>query len=139
MRYFCTSFFYNIVPNLISCYIYFIMNMKNFAVCFNPNVAHSVEVKDKLLKILTLKGICAEAIDIATNSLSLIETGNGFMTLATLEKMCRALNVEPYEIFKFHEDVNKQQMYEYLKHKLEFIKNDEIKLRSAYSFFQNLI
>ncbi len=64
MRYFCTSFFYNIVPNLISCYIYFIMNMKNFAVCFNPNVAHSVEVKDKLLKILTLKGICAEAIDI---------------------------------------------------------------------------
>ncbi len=81
----------------------------------------------------------AEAIDIATNSLSLIETGNGFMTLATLEKMCRALNVEPYEIFKFHEDVNKQQMYEYLKHKLEFIKDDEIKLRSAYSFFQNLI
>ena len=81
----------------------------------------------------------AEAIDIATNSLSLIETGNGFMTLATLDRMCKALEVEPYEIFKFHEDVNTQEMYEYLKRKVEFIKEDEAKLRSAYSFFQNLI
>ena len=81
----------------------------------------------------------AEAIDIATNSLSLIETGNGFMTLATLDRMCEALEVEPYEIFKFHEDINTQEMYEYLKRKVEFIKEDEAKLRSAYSFFQNLI
>ena len=81
----------------------------------------------------------AEAIDIATNSLSLIETGNGFMTLATLDRMCKALEVEPYEIFKFHEDVDTQEMYEYLKRKIEFIKEDEAKLRSAYSFFQNLI
>ena len=81
----------------------------------------------------------AEAIDIATNSLSLIETGNGFMTLATLDRMCKALEVEPYEIFKFHEDINTQEMYEYLKRKVEFIKEDEAKLRSAYSFFQNLI
>ncbi len=40
------------------------MNMKNFAVCFNPSVAHSVEVKDKLLNILSSKNICAKALDI---------------------------------------------------------------------------
>ena len=40
------------------------MIMKNFAVCFNPNVAHSVEVKDKLLNILSLKGLNAVALDI---------------------------------------------------------------------------
>ena len=38
--------------------------MKNFAVCFNPNVAHSVEVKDKLLNILSVKGINAAVLDI---------------------------------------------------------------------------
>ena len=40
------------------------MNMKNFAICFNPNVAHSVEVKDRLLNILSEKGINADALDI---------------------------------------------------------------------------
>ena len=40
------------------------MIMKSFAVCFNPNVAHSVEVKDKLLNILSSKGIKAVALDI---------------------------------------------------------------------------
>ena len=38
--------------------------MKDFAVCFNPNVAHSVEVKDRLLNILSEKGINADALDI---------------------------------------------------------------------------
>ena len=33
----------------------------------------------------------AEAINIATTSLSYIETGRGFMTLATLEKMTEVL------------------------------------------------
>ena len=43
----------------------------------------------------------AELLNIATTSLSYIETGRGFMTLATLEKMSQILQVEPYEIFQF--------------------------------------
>lgn len=81
----------------------------------------------------------AEAIDIATNSLSLIETGNGFMSLSTLEKMSSVLGVEPYEIFKFNTTISQEEMYEYVKNRLEFIKGNEEKLRNAYLYFQNLI
>lgn len=38
--------------------------MKNFAVCYNQEIAHSVEVKDKLVKILLQKGINAAVLNI---------------------------------------------------------------------------
>lgn len=40
------------------------MKMKNFAVCYNQEISHSVEVKDKLVKILSSKGINTEVLNI---------------------------------------------------------------------------
>lgn len=38
--------------------------MKKFAICYNQEISHSVEVKDKLNKILSAKGIDAEVLNI---------------------------------------------------------------------------
>lgn len=46
----------------ILCYIHFAM--KNFAICYNQEISHSVEVKDKLYRILLEKGISAEVLNI---------------------------------------------------------------------------
>lgn len=40
------------------------MEMKNFAICYNQEISHSVDVKDKLLSILTDKGINAQILNI---------------------------------------------------------------------------
>ena len=38
--------------------------MKNFAICYNPKISHSIDVKDELLKILSSKGINAAILNI---------------------------------------------------------------------------
>ena len=81
----------------------------------------------------------AEAIDIATTSLSYIETGRGFMTLATLEKMSKILNIEPYEIFQFSSLDSNEEIYEYLSRKIESIRYNGDKLRLAYSILKNIL
>ncbi len=81
----------------------------------------------------------AEAINIATTSLSYIETGRGFMTLATLEKMIEVLKVEPYEIFQFSQSKTQEEMYDFLNEKVESIKNDNEKLKKAYTVIKNLL
>ena len=80
----------------------------------------------------------AEAINIATTSLSCIETGRGFMTLATLEKISHILEVEPYEIFQFISLESNEEMYNYLINKLDAIKNDNEKLKILYSIMKNI-
>lgn len=80
----------------------------------------------------------AEAIDIATTSLSYVETGRGFMTLGTLEKLAKVLDVELYEIFKFSTAQSNKEMYEYIISKLNLIKNDDDKIKIAYNFLKNI-
>ena len=80
----------------------------------------------------------AEAIDIATTSLSYVETGRGFMTLATLEKLAKVLDVEIYEIFQFSSIKTNTEMYEYIISRLDIIKNDDEKLKMTYNYFKNL-
>lgn len=72
-------------------------------------------------------------------SLSYIETGRGFMTLATLENMSRFLQVEPYEIFQFSSVQTNQEMYDKIIDKLNLIKNDNEKLRTAYIILENIL
>lgn len=81
----------------------------------------------------------AECLNIATTSLSYIETGRGFMTLATLENMSRVLQVEPYEIFQFSSVQTNQEMYDKIIDKLNLIKNDNEKLRTAYIVLENIL
>lgn len=81
----------------------------------------------------------AEAINIATTSLSYIETGRGFMTLATLEKMAAVLELEPYEIFQFVSIKTNDDMYNYILNKLNSIKDDNEKLKIIYTIFKNIL
>lgn len=81
----------------------------------------------------------AEALNIATTSLSYVETGRGFMTLATLEKLATVLDVELYEIFQFSSLTTNEEMYEYIQTRLNIIKNDDEKLKFLYNLFKNLV
>ena len=78
----------------------------------------------------------AEALNIATTSLSYIETGRGFMSLNTLENLAKALEVEPYEIFQQVTINSNEEMYNYLIKKLEIIKTDSQKLKLIYDLFK---
>ena len=51
----------NIAHSLKLCYN---LAMKKFAICYNQEISHSVEIKEKLCKILANKGIEAEILDI---------------------------------------------------------------------------
>ena len=81
----------------------------------------------------------AEAINIATTSLSYIETGRGFMTLATLEKMTEVLDIETYEIFQFVSVKTNEEMFDFLIRKINLIKNDNEKLKMVYSIVKNIL
>ncbi|MBE7710887.1 MAG: helix-turn-helix transcriptional regulator [Cyanobacteria bacterium SIG31] len=81
----------------------------------------------------------AEAIDIATTSLSYIETGRGFMSLTTLEKMTEVLDVELHEIFQFISIKTNDEMYDYLIKKITDIKDDNDKLKTVYSILKNIL
>ncbi len=80
----------------------------------------------------------AEEIDIATTSLSYVETGRGFMTLATLEKLANVLKVDLYEIFQFTTLETSHEMYDYILKKLDIIKNDDEKIRITYNIIKNI-
>lgn len=81
----------------------------------------------------------AEAINIATTSLSYIETGRGFMTLSTLEKMARTLNIEPHEIFQFISLQSNEDIFNYLNQKINSIKEDNEKLKTVYNILKNIL
>lgn len=81
----------------------------------------------------------AEAINIATTSLSYIETGRGFMTLLTLEKMANTLNVEPHKIFQFISLQSNEDMFNYLNQKINSIKEDNEKLKTVYNILKNIL
>ncbi len=82
--------------------------------------------------------IFAEKIDIATTTLSSIETGNAFMTSQTLEKILEILEITPDELFTFQEQIESADMYAYILKKLEFIKNDDERLKIFYNFVKSL-
>ena len=81
----------------------------------------------------------AEAINIATTSLSYVETGRGFMTLVTLEKLAKVLDVELYEIFKFSSIESTEDMYDYIISKLKIIRNDDEKMKITYNLLKNVL
>ncbi len=97
----------------------------------------------KIQQLRKIKGysqeVFAEKIGIATNTLSSIETGNAFMTASTLEKILEILNIQPNELFSFSENVPDDDMYSYIKAKLDFLKNDKFRLKIIYNVIKGLI
>ena len=51
----------------------------------------------------------AELVDISQNALSYIENGEHFFTAETLEKIIKALDIEPQELFNFNHFKNKEE------------------------------
>lgn len=81
----------------------------------------------------------AEMLGISTNALSLIETGNGFLTAETLEKVLENLNVEPDELFSFGGVKSEEDLYQNILKNLEIIKSDRSKLAAINTIIKTLI
>lgn len=95
-----------------------------------------IDIKKKLgIKICSLRkehGYSqmqfAELIGISTNALGLIETGKGFFTDKTLEKILTHLNIEPKELFSFDFLKSDEELFNDIIRKLNIIKNNREKL-----------
>ena len=70
----------------------------------------------------------AEMLDISVNALSIIETGNGFLTAETLEKILLNLELEPDELFSFGGMKTDEELYNNILKNLNNLKNNRKKL-----------
>lgn len=75
----------------------------------------------------------AELIGIETSSLSNIERGKYFPTAKNLDKIAKALNVEPHELFTFKHLAPQQELIEEINKAMQ---KDEELTRLIYKFFK---
>lgn len=105
-------------------------------------------MKDKICKLLgnnikkyrKLRGYTqeslAEALGMEIKSLSLVETGRGFVSSNTLAKLSDVLSVAPAELFSGEDITNR---YDDIQNALELIKNDSDKLNTVWVVLKSLI
>ena len=102
-----------------------------------------IKLGQRIKKLRKIKGfsqeVFAEKIGIATKTLSSIETGNAFMTSQTLQNIIEILEITPQELFTFQDSMNSDDMYEYVLNKLNFIKNDNERLKVLYNVVKGLV
>lgn len=81
----------------------------------------------------------AELLNIEVKSLSLIETGKGFASAKTIEKIAAILDVQYTELFhNCSKDTNIDLYSKILSH-LEYIKNNTQKLEAIELILRNII
>ena len=71
----------------------------------------------------------AETVDIEIKSLSLIETGNNFVSSKTLQKLSTVLDVAPSDLLMYDNDNETDRLYKDAQQALELLKNNQTKLR----------
>ena len=81
----------------------------------------------------------AEILGLSTNALSVIETGNGFLTAETLEKILLNFDMEPDELFSFGGIKSDEELYQNILKNLEIIKTDRTKLSVLNTILKTLI
>ena len=81
----------------------------------------------------------AEMLGLSTNALSIIETGNGFLTAETLEKILEKLELEPDELFSFGGIKSDEELYQNILKNLETIKSDRTKLAVISNIVKTII
>lgn len=81
----------------------------------------------------------AEMLGLSTNALSVIETGNGFLTAETLEKILLNFNMEPDELFSFGGIKSNEELYQNILKNLETIKTDRTKLSVLNTILKTII
>ena len=98
---------------------------------------------NKISQIRKEKGISqikfAEMLGLSTNALSIIETGNGFLTAETLENILKELNLEPEELFSFGGIKSNEDLYNNIIKNLEIIKADRTKLCVINTILKTII
>ena len=81
----------------------------------------------------------AELLGLEVKSLSLIETGNGFVSAKTLEKLISVLNVSLGDLFGELNEEEASVLYKQVLDKLELIKNNPAKLNTALMVIKSLV
>jgi len=77
----------------------------------------------------------AELANMEIASLSNIENGKNFPSNDTLERLCQALKVEPYELFMFEYFDNSPKLIEEMCEKM---RSDKDLTQKMYFFFKSL-
>lgn len=94
----------------------------------------------RIQKLRKIKGFSqdafAEKINIATTTLSSIETGKAFMTSQTMEKIIEVLGITSQELFTFSENLSQDDMYDYVKKHIELVKNDKERIQILYNILK---
>ncbi len=74
----------------------------------------------------------AELVEIGTPNISYIENGKFYPTVETLEKICKALNVKPFELYMFDSEKSILEMKSEMINELD--KNEKL-LKQMYKIF----
>lgn len=81
----------------------------------------------------------AELIDIEVRTLSLIETGNNFVSSKTLNKLSQTLNVAPSDLLEDANSSNCERLYEDAQKALELLKENPAKLKALNYILNGLL
>lgn len=98
---------------------------------------------ENIKRIRKAKGLnqdtLAELVGIEIKSLSLIETGKGFVSAKTLEKLTKVLNISAAELFEDSTDKDTEKIYSSIISNLELIRNNAEKLETANLVIKSLL
>ncbi len=81
----------------------------------------------------------AELIGLEVKSLSLIETGSGFASAKTIEKLADILKIAPYELFEEADNKNSDNIYFDIIKNLDLIKNNSKKLSALNAVLKEML
>lgn len=81
----------------------------------------------------------AEIVNMDITSLSKIETGRNYPQPDTLEKIASALSVDIERLFVFKSNFTKEDYIEAIYKNVDFIKNNEEKLKFLYTVISSLV
>ena len=81
----------------------------------------------RILRNLTQEDL-SELTDIGASSISKIESGHFHPSDENLEKIAKALKIEPYKLYMFNHQKDKRELIEDLENILKCATDDEIKL-----------
>lgn len=98
---------------------------------------------DNIKKYRKIKGITqnelAEQAGMEVKSLSLIETGKGFVSAKTLEKLSAILNVSYSDLFNSQNCADNEKIYSEILTNLDLIKNNNLKLNTVSIVLKSLL
>ena len=81
----------------------------------------------RILRNLTQEDL-SELTDIGASSISKIESGHFHPSDENLEKIAKALKIEPYKLYMFNHQKDTRELIEDLENILKSVTDDEIKL-----------